>query len=82
MSPVFWLKEIRRIIKYTVHAVGNSRFWHPKNLSGCFEFYVYSCTEIGNFKDSYFMSACAMVSTDMKLGNPYVVSRYIFLSLV
>jgi len=29
MSPVFWLKEIRRNIKYKWFAVGNSRFWHP-----------------------------------------------------
>jgi len=36
-------------------------------------------TETGNFKGSYSLSACAMMSTDMKLGNPFVASRYIFL---
>jgi hypothetical protein len=82
MSPVFWLKEIRRIVKYTGFSVGNSSFWHPRNLSGYFEFYVYGGTGIGNSKGSYLPSACAMVSTDFKLGNPFVVSRYIFLSFM
>ena len=40
----------------------------------------FMCMALQKYETS--KAACTMVSTDMKLGNPFVVSGYIFLSFV